>query len=286
MLPNLPGYFSAEAYDLNDAGMALGRAFTGDDDRAVRWDAAGAATELGHLGLSDTGKTLVNPRALNSAGVAVGSAYKHDASGVFLGAVPVRWDAGSTAAIELGTPAPGGSGLRFGAAEALNDSGVAVGNVFKSPAFPTDEFGPRAARWDSSGTAVTVLGTLGTAPNGEASTAAYAINASGLIVGTASEYNAVSGLLEPRAVYWDSAGTILDLNTLIDPAAGWLLTHAFAVSDTGWIAGDGYFDPDGGGGQEAYGRHFLMHVPEPSTGILLTAALGCLILLRRKRRVG
>jgi hypothetical protein len=159
---------------------------------------------------------------------------------------------------------------------------LTVGNVQKSPMFPTDEFGQRAARWDASGSAVTVLGTLGTAPNGQAFTDAYAINSAGLITGTASKYNPATTLFEPRAVIWRDAGLAIDLNTLIDPTSGWMLTHAYAISDTGWIAGDGHFDPDGPGGQDAYGRHFLIHVPEPESQVLiLTIAASFAVLPRR-----
>jgi hypothetical protein len=38
-------------------------------------------------------------------------------------------------------------------------------------------------------------------------------------------------------------------------------TYAQDISDTGWIAGVGVFDPDGSGAHVAYSRHFLIHVP-------------------------
>jgi hypothetical protein len=141
-----------------------------------------------------------------------------------------------------------------------------VGYVQKPPGFPTDEFGTRAARWDAPGTAVTLLGTLGVAPNGEGLSDALAINSSGLIVGTSTKYNDEHGFSEFRAVYWRDAVTPVDLNALIDPASGWVLSHAWAVSDTGWIAGDGLFDPDGPGGQNAYGRRFLLQLPPQVDG--------------------
>lgn len=282
VLPTLPG-FNATAKDVNDSGVVVGRAFSSavDDDRAVRWDAAGAITELGNLGLSAQGTTLVSVAALNSAGVAVGHAAKYDSVGSYLGTLPVRWE--GTAAIELNTLSLGPGGFLAGSARDINDAGVVIGDVWKAPAFPTDEFGLRAARWDAEGTALTVLGTLGVAANGEASARAFAINASGLIVGTSSAHNSATELENPRAVLWGPSGVAVDLNTLIDPASGWTLTHAYAVSDTAWIAGDGYYDPDGPGGQEAYGRHFVMHVPEPSAAALcVAAAISCLRMRRVK----
>jgi hypothetical protein len=50
------------------------------------------------------------------------------------------------------------------------------------------------------------------------------------------------------AVYWGADGAAIDLNTLIDPNSGWLLGAAYDISDSGWIAGTGPFDPDGPGG--------------------------------------
>jgi uncharacterized membrane protein len=284
LLPKLPGFFSTEVRDLNDAGIALGRAFRGsDDERAVRWDAAGTIVELGHLGLNAAGTTFVAARALNTTGTAVGFAATFDPSGSYLGTAPVRWQAGTTAATELArlSIAPNS----FGLAGAINDAGTAVGSVSKSPAFPTDEFGTRAARWDAGGTAVTVLGTLGVSANGEAHAEALAINATGLIVGTTSAHNSATELPDPRAVLWNpTETTAIDLNTLVDPSVGWTLTHAFAISDTGWVAGLGDFDPDGSGGQEAYARLFLLHVPEPANFLLLSFAMTCASAMNWRRR--
>jgi hypothetical protein len=75
--------------------------------------------------------------------------------------------------------------------------------------------------------------------------------------------------------------TVADLNTLIDPASGWLLTEARTISDTGWIAGMGRFDPDGPGPLEAYDRLFLLQIPEP--GSLGLAAMAAVLLLTRRR---
>jgi hypothetical protein len=78
-------------------------------------------------------------------------------------------------------------------------------------------------------------------------------------------------------VIWKPDLSILNLNTLIDPASGWTLTTASKISDTGWIAGTGSYDPDGptidpdGAGPlpetgtiAAYSRFFSLYVPEAS----------------------
>src|SRR6185436_17582276 len=88
-------------------------------------------------------------------------------------------------------------------------------------------------------------------------------------------------------VYWGFDALPVDLNTLIDPASGWTLIAASAISNTGWIGGRGTFDPDGPGGQEPYERLFLMQVPaavpEPSTGVLIVIGLANIALVSRRR---
>ena len=122
-----------------------------------------------------------------------------------------------------------------------------------------------------------MLGNLGTNPAGFTNSAAYAINEAGVAVGYALGYDEpVAGLLS--AVYWGLDGVAVDLSALIDPASGWTLNYATAISNTGWIAGNGLFDPDGDGGQAAYDRLFLMHVsaaaiPEPANVALFGVAL-------------
>ena len=64
-----------------------------------------------------------------------------------------------------------------------------------------------------------------------------------------------------RAVLWRADGIAIDLNSLMDPASGWVLNKATAVNDLGWIAGIGTYDPDGAGGQNAYSRMFLIQAP-------------------------
>jgi probable HAF family extracellular repeat protein len=55
-----------------------------------------------------------------------------------------------------------------------------------------------------------------------------------LVVGTASQFEGFSG----RAFRWHD-GTIADLNELIPPGSGWVLTSAEGVNDLGQIVGFG-----------------------------------------------
>jgi hypothetical protein len=70
---------------------------------------------------------------------------------------------------------------------------------------------------------------------------------------------------ESVAVYWDLNGNAVDLNTLIEPQDDWVLNRAVAISDSGWILGEGIHidDPDGPGGQPgtSYGRTFMLKLP-------------------------
>jgi hypothetical protein len=141
-------------------------------------------------------------------------------------------------------------------------------------------------RWDASGTAATELGNLGTDSSGITATGAIAMNAAGIAVGSANDYDFTGTFLGQRAVAWGLDDLAIDLNTLLDPGSGWAnLSYAAGISDTNWVTGIGSFDPDGPGGQDAYDRMFLLNissaVPEP--GSLSLLAVAGLSLLRRRR---
>jgi uncharacterized membrane protein len=142
----------------------------------------------------------------------------------------------------LGTVADVAFGRPY--ALAINDSGVIAGNAYKSG----NTSQPRAVRWNIGSTTAIELASLFVPPNPDfpTYTSAYAINSEGLIVGAAL----AKSFGTSHAVYWLPDGSIVALNSLIDPASGWTLTVASAISDTDWILGAGTFDPDGPGGQE------------------------------------
>jgi hypothetical protein len=83
---------------------------------------------------------------------------------------------------------------------------------------------------------------------------------------------------------------MLDLNGLIDPDSGWVLTHAYAINDGGQIAGSGVFQ-----GQQHGFRLDLAEaqsvaaaeVPEPSTWIMVVLGVSlCAAGLWRRRKAG
>ena len=287
------GFTDAYALTINTAGTAAGYATKYDGSgafkgqRAVRWDASGtAATELGHLGTGTGGQTGASAFAINSAGTAVGRAATFNAFAMYQGQRAVRWDAAGTAATELGNLGTDSGGFTSEGAEAyaINSAGTAVGRADKYDGAGVYK-GIRGVRWDASGTAATELGNLGTDTGGFTRAEAFAINSAGTAVGYAFDYDGLGMQLGDRAVFWGADGVAIDLNSLIDPASGWTLLRASAISDTHFVAGRGLFDPDGIGGQDAYGRLFVMDissaVPEP--GALTLLSLPALALLCRSR---
>jgi probable HAF family extracellular repeat protein len=101
---------------------------------------------------------------------------------------------------------------------------------------------------------------------------ALAINNNGQIVGNA-EINADG---DYHACLFDPTGNgnNIDLNTLINPASGWILKEALCINNNGWIVGEG-INPDG------YIRAYLL-TPEPASAILI--GVGCLFARLRQRR--
>jgi hypothetical protein len=283
------GSTSASARKINDAGVAIGSAQKYDGTgvqrgtRGVRWDAGSTvAIELGNIGLSANGTTSAVPTDINASGTIVGQSAKYDALDNWYGDRAVRWDAGGTAATELANLGTDASSFTQAGANAVNDVGTLVGWAVKYVGGVGK--GPRAVRWDAGGTAATELGTLGTNSAGSTNARALDINAAGGIVGFAIAPTPSGGFGDDHAVYWGLDGVALDLNTLIDPASGWVLNHAESITDTGLICGYGTFDPDGVGGQAQYTRLFLLQLPEPTAAALIGPALAALLGGRRRRR--
>jgi len=282
------GATESYAYAISSAGTAIGYAekYTSGTylgRRAVRWAALGtAATELNNLGTDSFGGTVSQAFRVNTAGAAVGFAWKYT-NGQYLGDRAVRWDASGSGVTELGNLGTSSIGNTTSQALAINDDGTAVG--FAEKYTSGTYVGVRAVRWETSTTLATELPNLGTQSNGYTSTFAYSLNTSGIVAGYADNYVGGSYVAR-RAVIWDAAGSVVDLNTLMDPASGWTLIEAGGISDTNWVTGLGLFDPDGPGPMVSYSRLFLLNVsnaiPEPIALPLLE--LNLTLLPHRRRR--
>jgi hypothetical protein len=105
------------------------------------------------------------------------------------------------------------------------------------------------------------LGTL----EGDFSSVGVAIN----------DVGAVTGQSGNRAFLYTSGGSMVELNSLIDPLLGWTLQTGDGINDASQINGFGLI----GGEQHAF---LLTPVPEPA-GVIL-ASLGLLSLLAFCRR--
>ena len=244
-----------QALAINESNVAVGDGivWSGANNRGtrgIRWNAAGVATELGHLGTSGSGVTTATAWAINSAGDAVGTADKYDAMGNNDGARAVRWSASTTAALELEVLGMDSNGVSDSRVFDINDAGFAIGRSLEYVGNDSQSY--YAVRWNAAGQ-VTELGHL---PGGFKTGEAHDINEAGIAVGQAAR-PAEFGGFENVAVYWDANGNAVDLNTLIAPRADWVLTTAWAISDSGWILGQGSHTDDG----LSYSRAFMMQIP-------------------------
>jgi probable HAF family extracellular repeat protein len=139
----------------------------------------------------------------------------------------------------------------------ISDSGIVVGVSF------TSQLEVRAFKWQNG--QMTNLGSP-TLLNSRA----YAVNDSAQIVGNYSDGTTTQPL------FWDSAGVMYDLNTVLDPitGTGWNLRHAFNINNRGQIVGQGIHD----GALRAY---LLTPVPEPPPTVLLLIAASAAAMVRR-----
>src|ERR1041384_6212835 len=101
---------------------------------------------------------------------------------------------------------------------AINDAGEVAGSAQSGNGY--------MHAFVSSGGALQDLGSLG------GSSYAYGINARGDVVG----YSYAGG--QAHAFLFEH-GVMLDLNGLIDPSSGWVLTEAYGINASGQIVGSG-----------------------------------------------
>jgi hypothetical protein len=258
------GVANSKAFAINTSGTIVGYAekyVSGANDgwRAVRWNSSGTtATELGNLGTTTTGLAYDQALAVNDAGTIVGSADMY-VGGQFRGTHAAMWSATGTTATELGNIGTDLTGVSYSQADAVNAAGTAVG--FANKYVSGNIRGKRAVRWNAGSTIATELGNLGTDANGVTQSESFSLNGIGAAVGYANMFNTQGLSIGQRAVLWRANGIAINLNSLIDPASGWVLNKAIAVNDMGWITGIGTYDPDGAGGQDAYSRMFLIQAP-------------------------
>jgi probable HAF family extracellular repeat protein len=252
------------AFAINDAGQIVGRAGGPSGTYAVQWQGDTLIPLQSPVG------TTSQAVSLNNQGQIVGRYDSPSAS------YPVLWEGPGVMPMTL-------TGDRFGWANDINDRGQIVGTTSATP----DGRG-HATFWDGSRSID--LGTL----SGDSSVA-VAINGLGQTVGSFS----ASGVAGSSAVLWNgSVGT--DLNSLLRPetaAAGWVLTWANDINDSGSIVGVAYnrsqCTPPNDCGRFAFVLSLsdlpdqvvsVAAIPEPSTYALMLAGLGAIGLWAQRRR--
>jgi probable HAF family extracellular repeat protein len=222
-LGTLGGTRSA-AYSINEAGVATGVAYLQGDTvyRAADFTIGGPPIDLGTLGGAKSAALGINNR-----GQSVGFAYLAD---------------GTTYHASLF--AVGHSPLDLGSlgndswAYAINDSGLVVGYSIGPVCCAT-----HAVLFRISGGPPIDLG--------DAPSQAFGINGVGGVVGFAT----VGG--QGHGALWTRAGgvwTLTDLNTVIDPTAGWTIDSAYGINNRGLIEAVGH--------KSDIIEHTLLLVPE------------------------
>ena len=280
----LPGKSKSYVYGLSDQGHIIGQAYNtkNTDQHAVLFDPSGSRN---NIDLGTLGGPQSNAHGVNIHGNIIGLAKKSDHASWFAtrfdptgnqnnlaigppgsnayainnvnevvgGALlSSNWHAmifditGGSNNIDLGTLMIGGKS----AARSINDLGQIVGEAELSSGKIY------ATLFDPTGNGINMsLGSLG-GDFGYSGDISYVgdINNKGQIVGCA-----ITASGEKHATLFDitGIGNNIDLNTVIDSAAGWTLTYASSINDHGYIVGTG-INPDG------YERGFLL-IPEHIT---------------------
>ncbi len=211
------GYTSASG--INEAGQII----ADDGSTDVLWEDGVASP----LYISPLEVTTLRPVDINNTGQVLG----------FVGADGVGiWEDGNASPIGYGWyPA------------AINDLGQVAGHAAFGPYIADGVYhagGDRAVLWTDG--FMEELGSLGSG-----SSRSEAINDSGHVVGQSDT------VWDASAFLWTREDGMRDLNLLIDPSSGWVLSYASAINEAGQIAGGG-INPAGKG--HAY---LLTPVPWP-----------------------
>ncbi|HEX2973332.1 MAG TPA: DUF3466 family protein [Tepidisphaeraceae bacterium] len=159
-----------------------------------------------------------------------------------------------------------------GYADDINDRGqVVVSERHVSP-YPT----PEAHVLLYTDGVPTDLGTVAPGRNSYPA----AINNVGQIVGYSYAQDEWS---DSTRAFLYSDGSMTNLNTLIDPQAGWELTYAMDINDAGQIVGQGWITVDENGQSVRQSHAFLLTpIPEPLAGWMIPLVLAGLC----RRRLG
>lgn len=220
----LAGTGSSFGISINDTQQVAGYSTVkgGTAVHAVVWTKDATSWKINDIGTLDrvagTGSSQAN--GLNETGQVTGFSTVPESSAQHA----VVWTKGLTnwTALDMGTL--GGS---YSAGFAINSNGEITGSATTALDAEQHAF---VAQSTQSPPVMTDLQTLGgTFSEG------YGINLAGDVVG----YSTTLGDRKQVAFLWQGGIGMQDLNALIDPASGWALLEAHAISDKGHITGIG-----------------------------------------------
>jgi probable HAF family extracellular repeat protein len=214
VLPTAGGATSSQAASINDSGAIIGSYTTAASTFACTWSGKSSTpTALA----KPAGASIYYGAGINNSGLVTG--FYRDASSNYQACY---WPGVAFGAVALGNP----SGAVQSFAGGVNAKNQIVGSYQgASSAY-------QACLWPGPSLAPTTLPT----PSGTLSSQASSINSQGQVVGAFS--TTAGNLNGAHACIWNGT-TVTDLNTLIDPASGWLLKAASGINDEGQIVGQG-----------------------------------------------